>query len=128
MEAKAKEVARAATVALRESVRDDEPAPAEPRRFGGGLASAGASSSMSLLEGLKRQKAAVNGNGEADEETKKYAKVLKTVQEFVRRRRPTTDEILTEFEGSVLSEDVAIFRRLLKSVAVLQNGKWHLLK
>lgn len=130
MEAKAKEVARAAMTALRHSVADEGDttaiAVAEPQRFGASLPNAGASSSKSLLAGLKKQKAAASGSREADDETKKYAKLLKTLKEFVRRRRPNTDEILSEFEGSVLSEDAAIFRRLLKSVAVVQNGRWYL--
>lgn len=126
MEAKAKEVARAAVAALRESVADEEPVSVEPQRFGGGVVIGGSSSSKSLLAGLKKRKNAESGVVEADEETKKYAKLLKTVKEFVRRRGPSTDEILAEFEGSILTEDVAIFRRLLKSVAVLENGRWYL--
>ena len=128
MEAKAKEVARAAVAALRQSV-GDEGVPNEPQRFGGGaggVANVG-SSSKSLLASLRQRQAAATGTSNAvDDETKKYAKVLGTLKEFVHRRRPSTDEILSEFEGSALSSEPAIFRRLLKSVAVLQNGRWFL--
>ena len=124
MEEKAKDVARAAMAALRQSVGDDQ-APAEPQRFGVGGAVNTTSSSKSLLAGLRQQQAAASGTGVVvDNETKKYAKILQMLKEYVRRRRPTTDEILAHFEGTAVSKEPAVFRRLLKSVAALQNGRW----
>jgi DNA excision repair protein ERCC-6 len=128
MEAKAKEVARAALAALRQSVADEQANP-EPQRFGGGipLAASGGGSSVSLLASIRQNQAAAsdkNENAPADDEAKKYAKMLKNLQVFVGRRRPTTDQILSEFKGSALSKEPAVFRRLLQSVATLRNGRW----
>lgn len=126
MEEKAKEVARAAMAALRQSVADEQ-APNAPQRFGGGGGLAAAtSSSKSLLAGLRQQQAAATGTTVVvDDEAKKYAKLLAMLKEYVRRKRPSTDDILSHFEGSAVSSEPAVFRRLLKSVAVLQNGRWH---
>lgn len=125
MEAKAKEVARAAVSALRQSVADDQAN--EVQRFGAGGMVAGGASSKSLLANLRQRNSAISNEGPGqDSETQKYAKLLATLKEYVRRRRPTTDEILAEFESSVLKSDAAVFRRLLKTVAVLQSGQWRL--
>ena len=125
MEAKAKEVARAALTALRQSVGEEDQANSEPQRFGVTAAVSGSSTSKSLLASLRQRQSASSGaSSSVDNETKKYAKSLRTIQEFVRRRRPTTDEILAEFDGSSLSKEPAVFRRLLKSVASLQDGRW----
>jgi len=124
MEAKAKEVARAAVAALRQSVGEDD-TPDESRRFGAGMVAHGGSSSQSLLASLRRQKAVATGSATTvDDETRKHAQLLKKIKEYVRRKGPSTDEILSEFKESVATSDVAIFRRLLKSVATLQNGRW----
>lgn len=125
MEQKAKEVARAAVSALRRSVVDDQVS--DVPRFGAAGIGAGGASSMSLLANLRQRNVAISSEGTGpDAETQKYAKLLATLKEYVRRQRPTTDEILAEFESSVLKSDAAVFRRLLKTVAVLQCGHWRL--
>eukprot|EP00977_Amphora_coffeiformis_P014673 scaffold4162_cov162-Amphora_coffeaeformis.AAC.6 len=60
MEAKAKEVARAAVTALRQSVGEDD-VPNEPQRFGAGVGTQRGSSSQSLLASLRQQKAVAAG-------------------------------------------------------------------
>jgi DNA excision repair protein ERCC-6 len=147
MEEQAKQVARDAANALRESTASQKKfSPTwtgsnetAHSRFGssnaarkvatvGGGASAILSSSSSLLASLRQRNTAVKTGGSADppsQETKQYAKLLSRIQEFVRYRRPSTDEILQEFDAES-SLDAAIFRRLLKSVASLDKGRWYL--
>lgn len=87
-------------------------------------------SSSSLLASIRQQKtdaiAEANG-GLTNNSTKEYTALLHRIQDFVRSRGPTTDELLLEF-SSVKSYDAAVFRRLLKSVAIIQNGRWRLKK
>lgn len=125
MEVKAKEVARQAAAALRQSVGEDD-VPDEPPRFGGGVGSSqGGTSSKSLLASLRQQKAVAAGaTTPVGDDIQNHAQLLKKIKHYVSRKGPSTDEILAEFQESVAASDVAIFRRLLKSVAVLQNGRW----
>ena len=53
----------------------------------------------------------MSGHGQSDDDSNKYANLLQRIQTFVRRFRPTTEEILKEFDK--LDCDAAIFRRLL---------------
>jgi DNA excision repair protein ERCC-6 len=150
MEEQAKRVAREAANALSQSTAcqkqftptwtgSNETA---PNRFGasnssrndlaggprGGSTSLG--SSGSLLASLRQRNAAVKSGGATDppsEEAKKYAKLLSRIKEFVSRSRPSTDQILQEFD-SESDRDAAIFRRLLKSVASVEKGRWYLNK
>lgn len=85
------------------------------RSQGLGVGSAG------LLTGLLGQNSKVPGS-ESDKETKQYATLIKEIQAFVKRFEPSTDEILKEFDS--VRCDPSIFRRLLKSVAVRDRGKW----
>lgn len=85
-------------------------------------------SSSSLLASLRQRNSAIESGGKSeapDEATQQYAPLLRCLIEFVRQRQPSTDEILTEF-NSVPASDVAIFRRLLKSVATIDSGRWSL--
>lgn len=61
-------------------------------------------------------------------DTSKYADLMSSLRKFVvqhRRGGPTTDEILQEFD-SIPNRDAAIFRRLLNSVARVEDGRWRL--
>jgi DNA excision repair protein ERCC-6 len=150
MEEQAKQVAREAVKALEQSLKShdrftptwtgsDETA---PKRFGGpdrkgafgrnavraGSVPGPSHSSQDLLASLRQRNEAVESGGRnvpPTEETRKYADLLARVKDFVRRRQPSTDDILKEFD-SIENCDVAIFRRLLKSVAAINNGKWYL--
>ena len=157
MEAKAKKIAREALQAIENSVEESGgmftptyTGSAETGRFGGGNASDGSSS----LSGARRLSAGINGSDEKassstllasirtrDEEVKSlgkfdkqdpkstqhYTELLKRIKSFVRRQAPTSDEILDEF-SNVPDYDAAVFKRLLKSVAVVEKrtGRWRL--
>ncbi len=97
---------------------------------GPGSGSTGFGSSSSLLASLRQRNAAVKSGGATDppsEEAKKYAMLLSRIRQFVSLRRPSTDQILQEFD-SESNRDAAIFRRLLKSVASVEKGQWYLIK
>jgi len=87
--------------------------------------------SSSLLASIRERNEGVAneaGDGFLKSSTKENTALLERIRTFVRRREPTTDEILREF-SSVKSYDAAIFRRLLKSVAAINDGgRWHLKK
>lgn len=137
-------VAQDAVRALRQSVSTNDPfeptwtgsEETEPRRFGSSQgvtrsrSSFGGSTTHSdkLLANLRERNAAVKSagkDGRSSDNLKQYTKLLARMQKFVRHRSPTTDEILKEFDN-VPHCDVAIFRRLLKSIAVTENGRWYL--
>jgi DNA excision repair protein ERCC-6 len=150
MEDQAKRVAREAASALSQSMasqRQFTPTwtgsnETAPSRFGAssssrkglatgpGSGSTGLGSSSSLLASLRQRNAAVKSGGATDppsEEAKKYAMLLSRIRQFVSLRRPSTDQILQEFD-SESNRDAAIFRRLLKSVASVEKGRWYLIK
>jgi DNA excision repair protein ERCC-6 len=150
MEDQAKRVAREAASALSQSMasqRQFTPTwtgsnETAPSRFGAssssrkglatgpGSGSTGLGSSSSLLASLRQRNAAVKSGGATDppsEEAKKYAMLLSRIRQFVSLRRPSTDQILQEFD-SESNRDAAIFRRLLKSVASVEKGQWYLIK
>lgn len=151
MEEQAKKVAREAARALEQSLPSlDRFTPTwtgseETKRFGNDGETAAASGSMmmrttsgltqgsvssqNILSSLRQQNQEVESSGQdgagANEESQQYAELLVRLKDFVRRRSPSTDEILQEFD-SVPNCDVAIFRRLLKSVANIDGGRWYL--
>lgn len=150
MEDQAKRVAREAANALSQStasLKQFTPTwtgsnDTAPNRFGAsnssrkGLATGpgggfkGLGSSSSLLASLRQRNAAVKSGGATDppsQEAKKYATLLSRIKLFVSLRRPSTDQILQEFD-SESDSDAAIFRRLLKSVASVEKGQWYLIK
>jgi len=140
MEDHAKRVAREAVTALRESVSNQNPYEPESRFASSkGVAAAAASvgvrhrslqagSSSSLLESLRQRNAVVESAGAKtppSDEAKQYAKLLSRITEYVRRKCPRTEDLLREFDN-IPNNDMAIFRRLLKSVASMDKGRWYL--
>jgi len=138
MEDQAKRVAREAVSALRRSVTSQHPFEPESRfgssvghpigAFGRGRSLASGTGSSGLLGAIRQRNDAVESNGSnapPSDEAKQYAKLLARIEDYVRRRQPTTDELLKEFDA-IPNSDVAVFRRLLKSVASLEHGRWHL--
>ena len=155
MEENAKRVARAAVSALKESVAGhDAFVPTwtgadvtQGGRFGANRAggatsilgngsqginrstsSTKGSTSSSLLESIRERNEAVETEGRSGlskNSTKEYTALLQRIRTFVRRQVPTTNELLREF-SSIKSYDAAVFRRLLKSVAAIKDGQWHL--
>lgn len=152
MEEQAKRVAKEAVNALKNSLSSHDPfAPTwtgsdetKPGKFGptrvassfrelerhppAATLASGPISSSSLLASLRQRNSAIETGGRSempDEATQKYTHLLLRLKDFVRQRNPSTDEILKEFEN-VSDSDVANFRRLLKSVATIGNGRWSL--
>ena len=120
MEDKAKSIAKEALHSLSQSVRGQDAFDPESRFAGNATQSSGLLSS--IAQRTSEISAATSESKSGD--MKQYTKLLKDLQEFVRLNVPTTDEILEEFASQVSSFDAAVFRRLLKSVAVLRNGRW----
>lgn len=153
MEENAKKVARAAVGALKESVAGHDTftptwTGSEETQQGGrfgenraggttnlfGNSSPGiggkavAATSNSLLASIRERNEAVESEGNGGltkNSTKQYTALLQRIRTFVRRQTPTSDELLDEF-SSIKSYDAAVFRRLLKSVASIRNGRWRL--
>ena len=104
----------------------------EPRFGGAGTAGVvrshcsgiGSKGLLSMLQG-QTSEITMSGHGQSDDDSNKYANLLQRIQTFVRRFRPTTEEILKEFDK--LDCDAAIFRRLLKSVAAMKGEKWEIM-
>merc|ERR1719253_1299547 len=139
MEDNARKVALEAALALKESAKNQnrfEPTwtgSNETKHFGtGGMASSG-----SLLANLQNKRMQIASGGESatlgeehDADTKKYSALLLRIRKYIRRitangDAPTTRDILAEFKD-VQDDDAAIFKRMLKSVAVVKNGRWTL--
>jgi DNA excision repair protein ERCC-6 len=61
-------------------------------------------------------------------DAKQYTVLLEKIRGYIKAQAPTTHEILDAFQDAVGKKDAAIFRRLLKSVAVFHNpdGRWRL--
>jgi len=154
MEEHAKRVSKEAVEALKESVSStDRFTPTwtgsnetKPSRFGPPAAAAavggsagvtgrnqapsvavGPMSSTNLLASLRNRAATVETGGKTEPD-KQYTQLLVRLKRFVGQRRPSTEQILTEFENCVPDGEVAIFRGLLKSCARIKNGRWDLLR
>jgi DNA excision repair protein ERCC-6 len=138
MEEQAKRVAKEAAAALRQSVSMSAGAASynTESRFGSshgsvlgsGRAATRPTDAGDLLANLRQRTKAIDSNGaEGDTsiEAKQYAQLLQRIKEFIRKRRPSTDDLLKAFDD-ISSADVAIFRSLLKSVASVQSGRWYL--
>ena len=169
MEAKAKRIAREALQNLQQSVTQENSTFGPGSRFGGGTAQ-----SNNLLSSIAKRNTEIMNAGTLTNatETKQNTQLLKDLQNFVRIRLPTTDEILVrifltqldafyffpnlfyrlltvfflsifllnstdicikyyescqdEFSSYVSTLDAAVFRKLLKSIATLNNGRWKL--
>jgi DNA excision repair protein ERCC-6 len=143
MEEKAKKVAIAAARALKESVSVHDPyTPTWTGSDETKLAYFGSSrvaslqpmsseplSSSSLLATIRQRNDEIESNGQStgihDPEIQKFTHILSGLKDFVRRNRPSTEQILKKFDD-IPDSDVAIFRRLLKSVATMDKGRWYL--
>lgn len=153
MEEKAKQVAKEAAQALQKSVAEHDPftptwtGSNETKPVGifgtnrvgplqGSTSLPGtveSFSSSNLLASIRQRNAEIesgestsNHGHSAYPETQKYTKLLSSLKDYVKRHRPSTEDILKEFDD-VPDTDVAIFRRLLKSIATMQKGRWYLI-
>jgi hypothetical protein len=128
MEAKAKKIAQEALQALEDSMSGHNVFEPESR-FGGSSGQSG-----TLLSAIAKRNADIknatsssfSSNNTGD--TRQFTQLLRELRTFVRSNVPTTNEILEEFSSQVASCDAAVFRRLLKSVASLHDGRWRLKK
>jgi len=105
------------------------------RGFGGSgsvgvVRSKAAMGSSGLLAGLRRSSAPPTSSNK--EETAKYADLMRRIRGYIKRmggeisgHGPTTNEILKQFKN-IPDSEAAIFRSLLKKVAVVERGKWYL--
>ena len=157
MEERAKQVAKEAAQALQNSVKENDPFTptwtgsneTKPVGMFGSNRVQGSSfigttplpggamdsfSSSNLLASIRQRNADIESGGSSntnvasssDSGTQKYTKLLSSLREYVKRHRPSTEDILKEFDD-VPDTDVAIFRRLLKSIATMQKGRWYLI-
>ena len=135
MEENAKRVAQKAALALKQSCSENQNR-FEPTWTGSdGTRQAtgnGMASSSSLLANLqqKRMQIATAISGTAEDDDKKYSALLLRLKKYIRRiavngSGPTTRDLLAEFKD-IPDSDAAIFRSLLKSIAVIKNGNWFL--
>jgi DNA excision repair protein ERCC-6 len=148
MEEHAKRVSKEAVEALKNSVAStDRFSPTwtgsnetNPTRFGppvfiaeercgvvdGKPASAlgGPLSSANLLASLRNRTLTVESGGR-NEPDRLYSDIIIRLKDFVGKRRPTTDEIVKEFDN-IADSEVAIFRGVLKEVAEVIDGRWYL--
>lgn len=95
------------------------------------------SSSSALLANLQQKRMQIASSSQADKsetdaESKKYSQLLLRLRNYLRRKAangggPTTRELLKEFKD-VPDSDAAVFRKMLKSIAVMKNGQWILQK
>ena len=143
MEEKAKRVAKEAARALQNSVLEHDPFTptwtgsneTKPTMFGGSSSTTESFSSSNLLASIRQRNVDIelgggstnNGSRTMDPAIQKYAKLLQSLKDYVKRHGPSTEDILKEFENVVPDSDVAIFRRLLKSIATMQKGRWYLI-
>jgi len=151
MEENARKAAMKAVLALKESSENQnrfEPTwtgSNETKQFGAassaGVGSAGGgntsmASSSSLLANLQNKRMQIASSGKSapsggevqDADTKKYSSLLLRIKKYIGRmaskgKGPTTRELLGQFK-EVPDSDAAVFRSLLKSVAVVKNGRW----
>jgi hypothetical protein len=92
------------------------------------LTAGSGNSSSALLASLRQRNEDIKTGGAPDlsgTKTKEYSQLLGRIRTFVRRKIPTTDAILDEF-SNIPKYDAAVFRRLLKSVARVEGGRWRL--
>ncbi|KAL7551243.1 hypothetical protein ACHAWF_014429 [Thalassiosira exigua] len=144
MEENARKVALQAAKHLKESAENQsifEPTwtgSDETRQFGGastaGVAGPGGNtmtSSSSLLANLQKKRVEIASSGKAassHSDANKYSGLLLRIRKYIRRmasrgNSPTTRDLLNFFKD-VADSDAAIFRSMLKSTAVMKNGRW----
>jgi DNA excision repair protein ERCC-6 len=143
MEEQAKRIAREAAKALQNSIPKDQPVNVptwtgsdvtqpKPSRFGSSRAINAFErttnvSSTNLLSSIRKRNDSIQADGEEalDGASKQqYVQLMRRIRQFVRERKPTTDEILDEFKDVSAAADVAVFRQLLKTVATVNHGRW----
>ncbi|KAL7495615.1 hypothetical protein ACHAWT_005016 [Skeletonema menzelii] len=140
MEHDAKKTALKAVVSLQESSKNlDRFTPTwtgsdetrQPAAVGGQATKMTSSSALLANLQQKRMKIASSSQKETDEVdvgSKKQSELLLRLQKYLRRKAsngggPTTRELLKEFKD-VPDSDAAVFRKMLKSIAVIKNGQW----
>eukprot|EP00970_Alexandrium_tamarense_P013118 scaffold3259_cov201-Alexandrium_tamarense.AAC.2 len=149
MEENAKKVAAKAALALKESSESqdrfkptwtgsDETKQISTNTTGtscvGGLKMASSSSLLANLQSKRMQIATSSmqpnapPTNKSDPNAQKYSSLLKRLKKYIHRMNsngngPTTREVLNKFKD-VPDNEAAVFRSLLKSVAVVQNGQW----
>jgi len=123
MEAKAKKIAREALRNLQQSVTQECTSFDQESRFGRGNAS-----SSNLLFSIAERNTEIRNAGMvcSADESRQNVQLLRDLRNFVRIQIPTTSEILDKFSSQVSKLDAAVFRRLLKSIATLNNDRWSL--
>lgn len=147
MEHDAKKTALKAAASLQESSKNldrftptwtgsDETKQPSSFAVAGGTATSMTSSSA-LLANLQQKRMQIASSGqtetnESDAGSKKNSELLLRLRKYLRRRAsngggPTTRELLKEFKD-VPDSDAAVFRKMLKSIAVIKNGQWILQK
>lgn len=141
MEERAKQVAKEAARVLKESIslqvpykptwtgsEETKPVERDIKQLEIPIPNAGLLTSVNVLAKLRQRNAAIESDGQnnitARTDSIKYAKLLSRINDFVTRSCPSTDEFLLEF-NDIPNEDVAIFRRLLKSIAKIDKGRWY---
>jgi DNA excision repair protein ERCC-6 len=123
MEDKAKCIAREALQNLSQSVSGHDAFDPESR-FGGHMVHTTQSSRLLASIAQRTNEITDSTSVSKSGDMQQYTKLLKDLQDFVRLNIPTTNDILEQFATEVSSFDAAVFRRLLKSLAVLKNGRW----
>jgi DNA excision repair protein ERCC-6 len=95
------------------------------------LADTASLSSSSLLASIRQRNNEIESSGQStaasNPENQKYINLLSSLKDYVQHNRPSTDDILQKF-NDIPDTDVAIFRRLLKTIATIQNGRWYLIE
>ena len=144
MEHDAKKTALKAAVSLQESSKNvtlftptwtgsDETRQPTFAAAGAGGPSTKMTSSSALLANLQQKRMQIAASSkketnEADVGSKKQGELLLRLRKYLRRKAsngggPTTRELLKEFKD-VPDSDAAVFRKMLKSIAVIKNGQW----
>lgn len=96
------------------------------------LQSTGAASSQSLLANLRQNAAEVPTAGEAHDDAgeanEPAVSLAKRVAEFLRQSGGSamSSAIVSRFQKEVSGQDIAVFKSLLKGIAVKQDGAWFL--
>lgn len=84
-----------------------------------------ASSSLMLAQ-LKNKRKEISTSANVDSlspQEEKCSDLLRRLTRYIKRKSPKTKDLLNEFKD-VPDSDAAMFRGLLKSIAVVKNGHW----
>jgi len=121
METRAKQIAREALQNIQKSVNQENSLFDRESRFGGPSARSNA-----LLASIANRNAQITNATSIcnEDEIKQHTQLLKDLRNFIHHSTPTTDEILDKFSSHVSTRDAAVFRKLLKSIAIFCDGIW----